>query len=215
MSKYATANMFKVLSDNDDFEDVAPYNLVDDGKWFMLDPSPIGQLIRQRFDWRYDGKLMWREINVIKADMDEAKNKLEEYRDKIYDNKCELVTSLREQQRLCKSSDKCFKKLDEHLKICGGIDGNGKYKCDENYISYDCQFKENGRCKHYYEIERIEERLGNYQYYDDNYKSSYLDLQVLYERALAVKENRLKEYEQQEEDDYEDWNFDVGQRMDW
>lgn len=220
MLNYATVNMFKVLADDeedvyDGFEDVVPYNIVGDGKWISLTQSPVGKLINERFSSWYSGKLLWREINDIKAEMDEAKNKLETYRDEIYDNKCELLDSLREQHRLCNSSDKCVQKLDSHLKICGGIDGNGKYKCEKDYVSYDCQFRENGRCSHYYEIERIEEQLGNYQYDIDEYNSSYIDLQVVYERALAVKENRLKEYQEQIEDEYDDWNFEVGQRMGW
>jgi len=57
--------------------------------------------------------------------------------------------------------------------------------------------------------------LEDYQYVIDEYYSSYLELENSYERALAVKENRLDEYEQQIEDDYEEWNFNMGQRMGW
>jgi len=215
MLNYNTSNIFKVLADEDDFEDIAPYNIIGDGKWFTLSPSPIGSLINERFSSWYRGKLMWREINVIKAKMDKAKHELDTYRDEIYDNKCKLIDSLREQQILCNSSDKCTQKLDAHLKICSGIDGNGKYKCKKDHVSYDCQFRENGRCSHYYEIEHIEEQLEDYQYVIDEYYSSYLELENSFERALAVKENRLDEYEQQIEDDYEEWNFNMGQRMGW
>ena len=44
----------------------------------------------------------------------------------------------------------------------------------------------------------------------NNYNLAYVDLQVSYERALALKENRLEEYERQMEDD---WDFEVHQRM--
>jgi hypothetical protein len=216
MLNYNTSNIFKVLANDqedvyDGFEEVIPYNIVGDGKWIRLTQSPVGKLINERFSSWYTGKLMLREINAIKAKLYEAKNNLDTYRD---DNKCELIASLREQKKLCKSSDKCVQKLNDHLKICGGIDG--KYKCEKYHVSYDCQFtKENGRCSHYYEIKHIEEQLEDYQYVIDEYYSSYLELEISYERALAVKENRLEEYIQQIEDDYENWNFDMGQRMGW
>ena len=218
MTTYSTSNMFKVLADDEEdvyeeFEHLKPYNLVIDNKWWMLSPSPVAQLIKERFSCWYIGKLTQREINAIKEEMDRAENDLDTYRDKIYDNKCELVKSLKEQKRLCKENSECEKKLDAHISVCDGIDGAGKYKCEKNYISYDCQFKENGRCSHHYQIERIEERLDEYQYTTGEYNSKYLELLVLYERALAVKENRLEEYEQQIEDEYDDWNFEFGQRM--
>jgi uncharacterized membrane-anchored protein YhcB (DUF1043 family) len=221
---YKNTNIFKVLDEYDEyegFEDVVPYNIVIkgsykkviDGKWEMLGSSPTAKLIKERFSHWYDGKLTIYEINAIKEEMDKAKYELDKFRDEIYENKYELVCSLREQRRLCKSNDECVQKLDAHLKICGGIDGNGKYKCGKDYVSYDCQFKENGRCSHYYEIERIEERLGNYQYADDSYYEAYIDLQIAYERALAIKENRLKEYQQQLEDDFDDWSHELSMRM--
>jgi len=60
MLNYNTSNIFKVLADEDDFEDIAPYNIIGDGKWFTLSPSPIGSLINERFSSWYRGKLMWR-----------------------------------------------------------------------------------------------------------------------------------------------------------
>ena len=214
---YNKTNMFSVLYEYDEyegFEDISPYNEVVDGvEWKSLDPSPIGRIINERFSSWYDGKLTWREINSIKEKMDKAKNDLDRYRDKIYEKKYELLVSLREQKKLCKSSNECVQKLDAHLKICGGIDGTGKYKCEKDYVSYDCQFKKNGRCSHYYEILHIEESLEHYEYVDHSYYETYIDLEISYERALAVKENRLKEYDQQMEDDFDDWNHEVGMRM--
>ena len=52
----------------------------------------------------------------------------------------------REQKKLSKSSDNCEK---NQKNIC-------KYKCEKNFISYDCQFKENGRCSNYFKIDLIE-----------------------------------------------------------
>lgn len=189
--------MFEILGSDeyDGFKDLRPYNLVVDGKWWMLSPSPTAQLIRERFSPWYTGKLTWREIDSIKDAMVKVKNDLDSYTDKIYNDKCELIRLLKEQKKLCDSDGECTKKLNEHLKICGD-----KYKCDKNYVAYDCQFKENGRCSHHYEIERLDERLDNYQYVIDNYRSSYEDLEISYERALAVKENRFDEYRRQIEE---------------
>ena len=212
---YKNTNIFKVLAEYneyDDFEDIMPYSeIIDGSKWKSLDPSPIAKLIKSRFGPWYTGKLTIYEINSIKEEMDKVKNNLDTYEDEIYNNKCELLDSLRKQRMLCKSSTECEEKLDAHLNICNGCDG--KYKCTKNYISYDCRFKENGRCSHYYEIEHIEERLEDYEYVIHEYNSSYIDLQISYERALADKENRLDEYEQQLEDDWDDYNFEVSQRV--
>lgn len=95
----------------------------------------------------------------------------------------------------------CAQKLKKHLDVCMGFDGTGKYKCTKDYVSYDCQFKENGRCSHYYEIEIAREDLDYYEYYIHEDKIKIMDLEVVYDRALAVKENRLQEYL----DDIDDW----------
>lgn len=212
---YKNTNIFKVLAEYneyDDFEDIMPYcDILNGGKWKPLDPSPVAKLIKSRFGPWYTGKLTIYEINSIKEKMDKVKNNLEAYEDEIYNNKCELIDSLRKQRMLCESSTECVEKLDAHLNICDGY--NGKYKCTKNYVSYDCGFKDNGRCSHYYEIERIEERLEDYQYVIDEYTSRYYDLQYEYERALADKENRLKEYQQQLEDDFDYWNHELSMRM--
>ena len=43
-------NMFKLLADDeDDFEDTLPYNMVVDGKWSSLEPSPNAKIINERF----------------------------------------------------------------------------------------------------------------------------------------------------------------------
>jgi hypothetical protein len=110
----------------------------------------------------------------------------------------EIKNSIREQIGLC--DEKCKEKLQKHLDICTGF--NGKYKCTRDFVSYDCQFKENGRCSHYYEIEHLSEDLDRYEYYEEEAKSEIGELEYQYERALAVKENRLQEYL---DDLYDDW----------
>lgn len=201
-------NIFKVLAEYneyDDFEDIMPYiEIVDGAKWESLEPSPIAKLINQRFGYWYTGKLTIYEINSIKEKMDKVKNDLDTYEDKVRNDMWDLKDSLRKQRMLCNSNKECVKKLDAHLKICNGF--NGKYKCNKDSVSYDCKFKENGRCSHYYEIEDLEEQLENFEYVIDKYTSRYHDLQYIYERAMAVKENRLDEYQQQLEDDWDSYN---------
>ena len=54
--------------------------------------------------------------------------------------------------KLC--GEDCEKKLHEHIEICNS---DSRYKkCTENYVAYDCRFKENGKCEHYYEIEELQ-----------------------------------------------------------
>ena len=205
-------NIFKVLAEYneyDDFEDIMPYSeITDGGKWKSLEPTPIARLISGRFGQWYDGKLTIYEINAIKEKMDKAKYELDAYRDKVWDDMWDLNDSLRKQRMLCKSSTECSEKLDAHLNTC-----NGKYKCKKEFVAYNCQFEENGRCSHYYEIENLEEQLENFEYIIDEDTSRYHDLHYEYERALAVKENRLDEYQQQLEDDYDDWSHEVSMRI--
>jgi hypothetical protein len=86
----------------------------------------------------------------------------------------------------------CSQKLQKHLDTCTGF--NGTYKCSANFVSYDCKFKENGRCSHYYEIEEIKKELEECEYYEEEYRDDIHKLEYYYSRALAVKENRLQEY---------------------
>ena len=192
-------NRFKVLefpsdpTDYEDFEDVAPYNKLRDGKWTPLFQShPLHYKIQNRFNGSYDGKLLWRELNDRKERIDTLQESLGNYQREVLPRRRELRTLIREQEQLC--GEECTQRLQKHLDKCIGIDGTGKYKCTKDYVSYDCQFKESGRCGHYYEIERAEEELDNFDYFEHEDKSKIIDLEVTYERALAVKEDRLQEY---------------------
>jgi hypothetical protein len=183
----------------------------------MSDPSilkghPIAKLIKSRFNYDYyDGILTIHELNRIKEKMDEAKKKVDEYSISVSEKQWECRDKIHEQKKLCR--DECVKKLDEHLKICQGLDDNGKYKCTKNYISYDCQFKQNGRCSHYYEIEELENELA---YYNENIRDmriDFYDFEVIYNRALAKKENRLEDYDREMEQEWEDYCFDFAQKI--
>ena len=193
-------NRFKLLeipqdpTDYEDFEDIAPYNKLEDRKWtsLWLNRHPLYYIIRNRFDGSYDGKLTWRELNEMKEQIEILQESLGKYQREVLPRRRELRTLIREQEQLC--GEECIQRLQKHLDKCMGFDGSGKYKCTKDYVSYDCQFKESGRCGHYYEIERAEEELDHFDYFEHEDKHKIIDLEVVYERALAVKEDRLQEY---------------------
>ena len=184
-------------TDYEDFEDIAPYNKLKDGKWTSLwtDRHPLYYKITNRFRYEYDGKLMWRELNAMKEEIENKRKSLRDYQKDILSRYAELSDLVREQKNLC--GERCAEKLQKHLDVC-----DGEYKCTKDFIRYECQFKENGRCCHYYEIERANEKLEELDYYEHEDQNLIIDLEIRYERALAVKEDRLDEY--QDELDY-DW----------
>lgn len=182
------------MASENEYENTAPYNKIVEGKWFLLELSPIGKIIEHRFTQWYDGKLTWREINNIKENMDRCKIDIDKYKKETYDDRHKLIESIKEQKKLC--NDECLNKLEDHLKIC-----DSAYKCTKNYVANQCQSKENGRCSHYYELEHLNEKLDNYEYYIDTSLDSYSDYEASYDRALAIKENRYDEYKR-DLDDY-------------
>ena len=98
--------------------------------------------------------------------------------------------------------------MNEHIKIC-----DSTYKCKKNFVAYECQFKENGRCSHYYKIENVEEDIGYIEENIHDYNIDYIDLKVIYDRALAVKEDRLEEYQRQMDEDWDDYNHAISMIM--
>jgi len=173
-------NRFKALeipkdpTDYEDFEDVAPYNKLKDGKWTSLcrDPHPLYYII----------------------EIENKTKSLRDYQKDVFPLYAELSDLIREQKNLC--GERCSEKLQKHLDVC-----NGEYKCTKDFICYECQFKENGRCSHYYQIERATERFRELEYYEYEDKSLIIDLKFRYKRALAVKEDRLDEYLEELYDD--------------
>lgn len=250
------SNRFKLLeipqdpTDYEDFEDIPPYNKLEDGKWTSLwmNRHPNARNIIHRFSSNYDGKLMWRELNSMEERIKKRRKALNLHIDNFSDSCWELRKRIRYLKNLCKECEKeyinnfdtiilstlnakeyneidedsplgsfiyhvddamsimnyiisfiepketCAQKLQKHLDKCMGFDGTGRHKCTKDYISYDCQFKENGRCDHYYEIERAKEELGWIESYEYDENMEIEELEYYYKRALAVKEDRLKEY---------------------
>ena len=177
------------------------------------EPHHIAKLIKYRFGSYYDGILTIYELNKIKENADKAKKILDNYSDKVFDEQREYRRKIRQQKELC--GDECVRKLDEHLKICEGIDGTGKYKCTKDFISYDCKYKNNGRCSHYYEIEELESDLGDCNETIYDMRTKLYKLEETYNRELAKKENRIEEYDKEMEEEWDDYNFDIGQRMNY
>ena len=91
-------NRFKALeipkdpTDYEDFEDIAPYNKLKDGKWTSLwmDRHPLYYKITNRFRYEYDGKLMWRELNAMKEEIENKRKSLRDYQKDILPRYAEL-----------------------------------------------------------------------------------------------------------------------------
>ena len=140
-------------------------------------------------DEEYDEKLLSTET----SDLEEI-NKLKasnlKYQKEIYPRMTELQISIMYQKRLCDSSSRCKDNLRKHLELC-----SSKSKCHGNFVADECKDGENGRCSHYYAIQCDEQELISYDCYIWEQKEQIKKLEENYERALAIKENRLKEYE--------------------
>jgi hypothetical protein len=190
------SNRIKVLemipqdpTNYDDFQDIAPYNLLDDGKWTSLwmNRHPLYHKIRSRLDENYQGKLLWSELNRMKEKIEKLKKERWDSIRSANERDSELRSLIKEQKTLCKEEKTCTQTLQKHLDKC--TDG-----CDKYFLCYPCEFKDNGRCSHYYEIKRAVEELEMEDYFDHEQQSEILRLGYIYERALAVKEDRLEEY---------------------
>ena len=251
-------NRFKALevpqdpTDYEEYEDVAPYNKLEDGKWtsLRLYSHPIHYIITNRFNFYYGGKLFWFELNKMKEEIENKKKRLHEVQMEGFSRRRELNNLVIEQEKLCSEDTRastidtillsaisarnsvnpieaplgafvqqvddamnmmydiisfipletCAQKLQKHIEQCNRL--SGKYKCTKDHVTYMCQFMDNGRCSHFYEIERANEELEIYDYYDQEEKDEINDLEYNYKRALAVKENRLQEYLDDMYDDY-------------
>ena len=200
MSKKVECNVY------DDFDEIMPYiEILNGGKWRLLKRSPVAELINFRFSrdvCGYNGKLTIYELDEMKEQIEKKRKSLEEYRVKMMPRLSQCDELIRKQRNLC--SENCYQELQKHLDACTG-DGTGNYKCTHNRVSYYCEYKDNGRCHHYYEIERLKEDYSeNFQYYEERTIEKINELEYEYRYSLAVKENRLREflYDSDLEDDY-------------
>lgn len=169
---------------------------------------PTAKLIKHRFSSWYTGKLTWREINEIKHKMDNIKNKLDKYTSSVSDELKKLYNLKKEHKDLCFNSKECSDNLDEHIKTCVST-----YKCTKSYVAYECKSKDNGKCSHFYMIENLDANIEYIEECIDDYKDKYIDLEITYERALALKEDRLEEYERQSEERFEEYSYALSMGM--
>ena len=114
-------NKFKVLEEENDptdyeyYEDIAPYNKLQDGKWTSLwmNRHPLYYKIQNRFNGTYDGKLLWRELNEMKERIETLQESLGKYQREVLPRRRELRTLIREQEQLC--GEECIQRLQKHL----------------------------------------------------------------------------------------------------
>ena len=178
------------------FEDIVPYSTVlRKCSWLLLNPSPIGSLIEDRFSRYYIGKLTEREILSLKDLMNKKKEELSTYKKSVWVEMCDLQSAIKEEEKLCGSE--CEKILEEHLNIC-----NSSYKCHDDYVAYECRFIDNGRCNHYYDIKYLKEQLENFEYVIDQYDDDYVDAEIKYKRASTIKRIGYEKYKEDLYDDY-------------
>ena len=157
-------------------------------------PHPISLLIKERFSDEYDGKLTWREIELIREEMDKAENDLNNYRKEVDGKMDKIRDNIKEQRMFCRRDPTCLTNLHNHVKECVS-----KWKCTIYSVSNSCRIKYNinKECSHHRKIEDFERCLDNYRVGIYQFNSPFIDLQRKYERALAAKEDRLEEYESQ------------------
>lgn len=169
---------------------------------------PTSKLIKKRFSHDYDGVLMWREIENIKDKMLKYKHQKEEYISETRLEYAKYKEILRENKKLCSESIECKENLEKHIQSC-------TCGCTKKFISYYCQFKDdNGRCNHYYEIEDANETIGIIEYNIQNLNDEYYEYESDYEREVAKKQNRLKEYYEELEEEWEAACFELSKSMD-
>lgn len=248
-------NKYKVLefpdepTDYEDYEDILPYKILDNGDWksLWLTRHPLCSMLKNRIS--NDEKLLWIELEHMKENIKVKKEALNKYLQSISNRYDELQETIAKNKKLCSGGgiqehlenleitlfcslsesktglltpffaeiddsvimmcyitsfiepkETCAEKLQKHLKKCEGF--NGRYKCTEKFISLECQSKENGRCGHYYEIERAEEELQEFYYYENEENDEISEMTYTYNRAMAKKLNKLEEFYDEVYDDY-------------
>jgi hypothetical protein len=164
---------------------------------YNLTPTPTALIIQNRFDYYYDGVRTIYEINILKEAMEEDKKKYEEAQSKYSKYRRECYDKISEQEKLC--TDDCKRILQEHLNTCTSTPST----CNRRYIAYDCKFKNNGRCSHYYKIEREQEDIDEYDYHEREYESKYNMAEHEYTKEIAKKEGWIDEYNENREREYE------------
>jgi hypothetical protein len=151
------------------------------------------------------------ELEHIQEELERLHKRLSDFRDEVREERTGYISKIREEKKMC--GDECLRELEKHLEICdGGYEkdhpnyGRSYYKCEIRSVCYECNkshnIEKNGRCSHYYEIKHLDEKLENIEEYDEKLQDRIIDLEVEYERKLAIKEGRYEQYKEDLYDDY-------------
>jgi hypothetical protein len=165
--------------------------------------NPSYLINRRNDDAYHDDILLKSEIDRIKEELD-LKNKkfqmLKNIKFKMMEETDKKIDQILDD---CKTM--CAKWLDQiHICKCEKCDN---CKNNEGIDKFDL-----GRCRHYYQIERLQEENEYDQEDIQNYTEQIWDIESRYERELAKKQKYLDKYERDLEEEYEDWAFDYSLR---
>jgi hypothetical protein len=149
-----------------------PYRLKDfRGNWRQIQPTKLATLVKEQMNIDY----LKKEVERIKAD--------QSYFYKISIKAIgELHQQLGMEYEKCRENPECQANLAVHLKDCD----NG---CTRSDASYQCLYEDkNGRCRHYYIMKSLEERLEGYEYTENEYDWEYEERLFEYKRAVRIQQ---------------------------
>ena len=158
------------------------------GNWSEVKPSKIGAIVQEQI-----------KINDLKKKLDEIDSKKNSYYKDTAAAVRELNDKIREEKKKCKETPECAKMLQCHLTTC-------THGCTQYHLAYECQFNDNGRCGHYYDIKYTDEKLEHFDYYSNEYEYEYDEIEYEYKKAIRIQQlGSYDAYEKElKNDDYYD-----------
>jgi len=139
------------------------------GDWSLINPTRSAFLVKEQ-----------KNIDNLRKKLDEIKSDRLNFNRKNYPVVSEYRKKIDEEQGECLMYPQCEQDLNAHLENCQ----NG---CTKYHVAYDCRYTDNGRCKHWYSIERYDQALEHYDFYDDQYEDDELEVEFCLKRALGVQ----------------------------
>lgn len=137
-------------------------------EWKNIKPTRTAIIMKEQFH-----------INRIRREVCEIEEARHQFFEKVKDFRRELRLELSEEKRKCQENQECKTRLDAHMKTCR----NG---CTP-YTNYCVDNDNNGRCKHYMNQRRLQERLDNYDNYENDLDWEYAELRYDLKRALRIQ----------------------------
>jgi hypothetical protein len=165
--------------------------------------NPSYYITRRNDNAYHDDILLKSELDRIKEELNVSKKKLDDEKNIVYNRIDENNEKIYEIKNVCKTT--CVKWLDQiHICKCGKC-----YACEntEGIDKFDL-----GRCRHYYEIERLKEENDYEEEIINEYTQKFWEIESRYKRELAKKNKSLNEYEREIDEEYEDWSFTESMR---